>query len=99
MRVPRVRFTVRRMMVAVAILALLSWVETRRTRFQDLSAKYARLEVTSSMFHGSVPDGDYLERRMKALAARRTYYAGLVRKYRRAERFPWLPVAPDPPEP
>lgn len=29
----------------------------------------------------------------------REYWAALKRKYRRAARYPWLPVAPDPPEP
>ncbi len=28
-----------------------------------------------------------------------TYYEGLEAKYRRAAAFPWLPVAPDPPQP
>ena len=27
------------------------------------------------------------------------YNAARVRKYRRAARYPWLPVEPDPPEP
>ncbi len=29
----------------------------------------------------------------------RRHYASLKKKYRRAARYPWLPVAPDPPEP
>lgn len=33
------------------------------------------------------------------VAALRHYQAQLRRKYRRAARYPWLPVAPDPPEP
>src|SRR5579871_4762470 len=31
--------------------------------------------------------------------ARRDYYAEMARKYDRATRYPWLPIAPDPPEP
>ncbi len=27
------------------------------------------------------------------------YHAAMARKYRRAARYPWLPVEPDPPEP
>lgn len=39
-------------------------------------------------------------RQSLALARRRTaYHAAMARKYRRAARYPWLPVAPDPPEP
>jgi hypothetical protein len=30
---------------------------------------------------------------------KRDYYAALRIKYERAARYPWLPVAPDPPEP
>jgi len=31
--------------------------------------------------------------------ARAQYYSDLAAKYRRAARYPWLPVPPDPPEP
>jgi hypothetical protein len=107
MRLARLRFTMGRMMVAVAILAILAWGgivgEKRRAHFRDLTTKYARLGAISSAFHGSVPDGDDFERQMKAAAARSAklgpYYAEMVRKYRNAERYPWLPVAPDAPEP
>jgi len=33
------------------------------------------------------------------VAGLRDYYAALKRKYQHAARHPWLPVAPDPPEP
>jgi hypothetical protein len=62
-----VRFTLRRLMAAVAILALLTWGgiqgEKRRARFHDLSTLYASREASYSLFHGSVPDGDYWKRR------------------------------------
>ncbi len=31
--------------------------------------------------------------------ARKAYFAEMARKYDRAARYPWLPVAPDPPPP
>lgn len=33
------------------------------------------------------------------IARRVAYHAAMARKYRRAARYPWLPVEPDPPEP
>ena len=104
---PRVRFTLQRLMVAVALLGALAWGiiegERKRARFHALSTRYATLEARLSLWHGSVPDGDYWERKMREIAERRAvygpYYAALMRKYRRAERYPWLPVAPEPPAP
>jgi hypothetical protein len=32
-------------------------------------------------------------------SALRSYYRDMIEKYERAARYPWLPVAPDPPEP
>ena len=39
------------------------------------------------------------ENQAKVLDARAIRNAELKRKYRRAARYPWLPVEPDPPEP
>jgi hypothetical protein len=36
---------------------------------------------------------------LRSYAASRRYYAEMHNKYRRAARYPWLPVAPDPPDP
>jgi len=42
---------------------------------------------------------EYFEARAEAEARRAEYYDALSRKYRAAARYPWHPVAPDPPEP
>ena|SRR5579871_2828155 len=106
MRVPRVRYKVRRLMVAVATVAMiLGIVSERRRRFQRLAQSYiVRTDVSgiaNAIYWGHGPeeppevvfsDGsrmlwfDYNRRRM------------LRRKYEFAARYPWLPVAPDPPE-
>jgi hypothetical protein len=42
---------------------------------------------------------DYNRRHSQGHAKQARYHARLERKYRRAARYPWLPVEPDPPEP
>jgi hypothetical protein len=53
MRVPSVRFTVRRMMVAVAVVGLVSGgligLERRRQRFLHLYRRHARGEFENSL--------------------------------------------------
>ncbi len=87
MPLPRVRFTVRRMIVAVAIVALIAG----GTRLHILSREYNR----RAMRYGA----------MSAMSRHHLgepivgYYADLSEKYERAARYPWLPVAADPPVP
>ena len=83
MRMPRFRFTVRGMMVTVAIAAGVIGAEAmRRTSAarSELARRYRlRLRVIAS------PVGN--ER-----------FEGLARKYEDAARYPWLPVPPEPPD-
>ena len=90
MRMPRFRFTVRRMMVVVAIVAILIALKVRRDRFVALAAHYAMKEELTLGTADAVLASD------RAKAARRER---LRVTYTRAARYPWLPVAPDPPEP
>jgi len=134
MPVPRVRFTVRRLMIAVAIVALILGAELTRRRsaqFRLLARSYASaaefdgliLEGGTTTFrledgqirevHGSssirIPtdEGGLVESAIDPtpgydedrLRRRAEYHDFLRRKYDRAARYPWLPVAPDPPEP
>ena len=85
MHLPRPRFTVRRMMVAVAIGGVVSGVLTRAARFQQLS-DYHRSRIILI----SPPD---------PRVYRTLYHMELANKYYYAARHPWLPVTPDPPEP
>src|SRR3954469_24445016 len=99
MRVPRVRFTVRRMMVAIAVIAMLLCGAMMGKRWVGC---YRRASLYAAG-----------ERQWREMAARdrgdprsiaATWgpqiaedYAQLARKYRRAMWRPWSPVAPDPP--
>jgi hypothetical protein len=87
---PRVRFTLRRMVVGIAILGLAfgvtSWLQRMRGRaisYQSMADRHAKLMVRGS--HNST--------------ARMRHHLTLRDKYEEAARYPWLPVAPDPPEP
>ncbi len=105
MRLPRVRFTVRRMMVAVAIVALLlAWMQMQK-RMVELRKSY---EFQSALHGGEEvverEGGLFIRfrggrREVKPNARRAAYHAAMRRKYERAARYPWLPVAPDPPMP
>jgi hypothetical protein len=94
MRVPRVRFTVRQMMIAVAVVAGLASVEAMRRRSSDLQehAESHKVEACGIAL-GIRPDPEH---RWEAWIA---YHMMLSRKYERAAAHPWLPIAPDPPEP
>ncbi len=117
MHFPRVRFTVRRMMVAVAIVAFALALALGGVRWGVrmlwLSQKYQRLardhEIAEYDDKGSEvrlrnlaalqgPNNNY--ERVAARIQRRAEYHGRMRaKYMRAAYRPFLPVAPDPPEP
>ena len=85
MPLPRVRFTVRWMMVAVVIVAVISAVLARAARFREL-AHYHGTKVAFV----SPPS---------PLVTKTLYHLKMVEKYLFHARYPFLPVAPDPPEP
>lgn len=89
MPLPRVRFTVRRLMVGAALAGLVlgSFVELRRRseRFRQIASSYAALGRGRVCGFGSWDLARYL--------------AEMRMKYEWHARYPFLPVAPDPPEP
>ncbi len=86
---PRVRFTLRRMMIAVAIVAILlglaEMTRRRRAAFREKST--------------AIRWSEYVEGHGKRRPEIAEHYRRMAEKYERAARYPWLPVAPDPPEP
>jgi hypothetical protein len=103
MRVPRLRFTMRWMMIAVAVIGVVLGIIRRGTTFSETSSRYflESLEYVDDRFlpgtkyyvgPPTTPE-DILSRR------RFFYFQELSAKYAEASRYPWLPVAPDPPEP
>ena len=95
MRLPNSRFTVRRMMIAVAfVAAIMSWFALQRKaeRFQQRAASHGRKaeEARDAMAMGIYDP---------ALTKHFRYHEDMQRKYDRAVLKPWLFVSPDPPEP
>jgi type II secretory pathway pseudopilin PulG len=105
-RLPRVRITIRRMMVAVAIVGLLMgtgrWVVVMRTRsaaydrraqeFGMMTARGGSAVLTADGRLISINDdeNDWL---------RDAWACKLAEKYWRLSDYPWLPVEPDSPRP
>jgi hypothetical protein len=130
-RFPRVRFTVRRLMVAVAVVATILWsVHTihrwrlyrERLRYYILAENLYRPRPSAPerMAASQEAQGLVCYFRVEQAAGRlpvgvcrlrfglgteaeirrfADHLAVLKRKYELAAYYPWLPVAPDPPEP
>lgn len=95
MRLSRVRFTVRRMMIAVAIVAaMMGWfaLQRRAERFQQRAALHGREAEEIQDYREMGIDEPLLNKRL-------AYHTEMRRKYDRGVLYPWLPMAPDPPEP
>jgi hypothetical protein len=112
MRFPRVRFTVRRMMVAVAIVAVATAMGVtlyrRSQRFRGIAAAFVLKEDLATVVPSVSPDevretyrpgASYWEVRVVAKPKNAAYYTQMRMKYERYSRYPWLLVTPDPPEP
>jgi hypothetical protein len=97
----RLRFTVRTLVVIVAIIGLAMAVVTmvrRSSEFREIAEEQADSEQMSMAYadegRGKNGDGQRVARGEQMAA-----YRALRIKYERAARYPWLPVEPDPPEP
>ena len=106
MKLPRL--TVRSLMIAVAIVAILAGGkmegDRRSVRFRRLWAEHSLVmepnidKVKESLALRPGDRSDWAVEARKAVA-RTEYHGKLVVKYDLAARYPWLPVWPDPPEP
>jgi hypothetical protein len=104
MKLPRVRFTVRRLMVAVAAVGLIVGLgvegERRRERFRQEAIRHYVIRSdgeSARRVWAQLPT--VFPERVAAIKAWLSYHDRMARKYERAARFPWRPVAADPPEP
>ena len=112
MKVPRVRFTVRRMMVAVAVAALAFWIvrlSSLRRQYLEKAANHASFQaylITSPQMIKFWEDRWTAAREGKPakypwpsgppfVPSIAEYHDQMRIKYKRAARYPWLPVAPD----
>jgi hypothetical protein len=106
MRLPRVRFTVRRLMAAVTVLALVLAVadqlRRRRESFQQ-RAEVCRQKVSDAYMAEqaarTINRFDYDPRTTAAYYQLVEHYDALRVKYERAAARPWWFMGPDPPEP
>jgi hypothetical protein len=110
MRMPRFRFTIRRMMIVVAVA--IAWAGLWVGNLARLRLIYLE---RATYYDGEFRVNDYQARNFErahverpreyfdVYAAQRRERADWARilkaKYERATRYPWLPVEPDPPEP
>src|SRR3954466_12764246 len=107
MRLPRVRFTVRRMMVAVAIFGASLWYCEMGRRSKNFLAMADFHRLKAEIFRGRVESAAELTSidpiRMGDIMGRdrrlEHHHSELGQKYEHAAHYPWLPVEPDPPEP
>jgi hypothetical protein len=101
MRLPRVRFTVRRIMVAVAIVAVVLGLSI------EGPGHYSRCRHKSASFErigghlGIASERDFAEDRAygEQLARLADWYIVMADRYRRATWQPWILLWPDPPKP
>ena len=90
MRLPRPRFTLRRMMILVAVVGILIAFGIEGERRRAIFRKSANHHLWNAWGEGARPGTpDKFHR----------WSVGMFRKYDFAVRYPWLPVEPDPPEP
>lgn len=118
--VKHLRFTVRRMMVAVAGLAVIfggaAWMirmTTRSNQFDRRAARHAHAYFLHREYVDTYPalvadlkEGGVAPENVPKVTGGigrdvrlRDYHAAMKAKYEHAARYPWLPLAPDPPEP
>jgi hypothetical protein len=99
MRRPRVKFTVRGLMIAVAVTAIvlggcLGFPRNRAQREWLAGFHQARAQ---SLMKNAEPGTS--EIKDPAIRAKLRWHEAMAEKYRWATHYPWLPVGPDPPEP
>ncbi len=85
MKLPRFRFTVRRLMIAVTIVAVILafplWMQRRKANFRDQASRHTK--VWSA----------YLPFPVISPPARAIHHWKLANKYYYAAQYPWLPVS------
>ena len=100
------RFTLRSMMVAMAVLTPCWWIAVRKLRFQRLAEyHFLRSEADIICCVMLVTDDGKPTALVESATGtpttltRRDWHRVLREKYEKAARSPWLSVAPDPPRP
>jgi hypothetical protein len=98
---PRIRFGVQRMMIAIAIVGVLVWAGImlrRSAEYRAIAAQHASTEKYWSTV-GSQATEPLIDGGSWTRDERVKFFRDLRLKYERAARYPWLSVEPDPPFP
>ena len=101
------RFTVRRMMVAIVVVAVglgayetwCRWSSHRRLCLEKVAMHEWAGDMFCARIHNNAPAFYPTEAALSWAYRRIDYHDSLAAKYRQAAGRPWRPVAPDPPEP
>jgi hypothetical protein len=81
------------------MIGVLAWLKRRSERFGHL-ARYHQGGRVSILAFGTDRICRQMNERGEVVSNRANrWHEVLEKKYREAARYPWLPVAPDPPEP
>jgi hypothetical protein len=91
------------MMVAVALAGLLlslpGWLHRRSTELFALCLEHGRLAISLHMEASKLTDGPGKDQLLTRLRRQRVWHVSMFEKYEFAYNHPFLPIAPDPPEP
>jgi hypothetical protein len=102
MRVPRVRFTVRRMMVVVAVVAAMIWAVMlwQRASFYRWKVRFhAQMETSSIIAVIEGPNSANRDELTRLSRVRSAHHGALRRQYEHAAARPREHVPSDPPDP
>jgi hypothetical protein len=103
----RVRFTVRTVMVAVAVVAIglgvydtgCRWTSHRKRCLKAVAAHEWAAEMFRGRLHNNASAFYPTEADLRWAKLRAEYHERMARRWAQAATRPWEPVAPDPPEP
>jgi hypothetical protein len=98
MCLPRFRFSVRGMMAAVAVVGMLTGLYILGQRAALCLNRSVIHELRASGLEQRLAGGPAADR-LEPIRSQLGHHRRMQAKYDRAARRPWLPVAPDPPEP
>jgi hypothetical protein len=99
---PRFRLTVRRLMAAIAVVALALGLATmlkRSADFRALAAEQADAEAMSLSYADEARGANGDRQRVARGEQMAAYHRALRIKYEYAARYPWITPEPDPPIP
>ena len=96
---PRLRFTVRRMMAAIVVVAILLGAGLELVRRRERILRMSEAHVGFAGLEGTLDVTDEGPAYFGLKTEKGRWHEFMRRKYDYYGHHPWLPVPPDPPEP